>query len=177
MAAAGADIRPLRGRCDRDADLASRIALVSALVQTLVPDWARARVLAVFILTCQGGLAAGSATWGVVATRIGIPATLVIAGLSTLDDCHVRLQEIAGRDRRHHAMEPLAAAGNHGLKDRVNAISLAQTDDFRRDSDLFLECARDPKTQRRIQVAMRRGFQTHDGELALGLMMSELADR
>ena len=84
MAAAGADIRPLRGRCDRDADLASRIALVSALVQTLVPDWARARVLAVFILTCQGGLAAGSATWGVVATRIGIPATLVIAGLSTL---------------------------------------------------------------------------------------------
>jgi hypothetical protein len=74
-------------------------------------------------------------------------------------------------------MEPLAAAGNHGLKDRVNAISLAQTDDFRRDSDLFLECARDPETQRQIQVAMRRGFQTHDGELALGLMMSELADR
>ena len=116
MAAAGADIRPLRGRCDRDADLASRIALVSALVQTLVPDWARARVLAVFILTCQGGLAAGSATWGVVATRIGIPATLVIAGLSTLDDCHVRLQEIAGRDRRHHAMEPLAAAAIMGSR-------------------------------------------------------------
>jgi predicted MFS family arabinose efflux permease len=60
------------------------ISLVSALVQTLVPDWARARVLAVFILTSQGGLAAGSAMWGVVATRIGIPATLVIAGLSTL---------------------------------------------------------------------------------------------
>jgi Transmembrane secretion effector len=60
------------------------ISLVSALVQTLVPDWARACVLAVFILTCQGGLAAGSAVWGVVATRIGIPATLVIAGMSTL---------------------------------------------------------------------------------------------
>ena len=60
------------------------ISLVSALVQTLVPDWARARVLAVFILTFQGGLAAGSAVWGVVASRMGIPATLVIAGLSTL---------------------------------------------------------------------------------------------
>jgi MFS family permease len=60
------------------------ISLVSALVQTLVPDWARARVLAVFILTFQGGLAVGSAVWGVVATRIGIPATLVIAGLCTV---------------------------------------------------------------------------------------------
>jgi MFS family permease len=59
-------------------------SLVNALVQTLAPDWARARVLAVFILTFQGGLAAGSAMWGVVATRIGIPATLVIAGVSTL---------------------------------------------------------------------------------------------
>jgi MFS family permease len=60
------------------------ISLVSALVQTMVPDWARARVLAVFILTFQGGLALGSAVWGVAAARIGIPATLVIAGLSTL---------------------------------------------------------------------------------------------
>jgi MFS family permease len=59
-------------------------SLVSALVQTLVPDWARARVLAVFILTFQGGLASGSAVWGVVATQVGIPATLVIAGLCTL---------------------------------------------------------------------------------------------
>ena len=31
------------------------------------------------------------------------------------------------------------AAGRVALKDRVNAISLAQTADFRRDSDLFLE--------------------------------------
>src|SRR4029453_16200510 len=36
------------------------IALISALVQTLAPDWARARVLAMFILIFQGGLAAGS---------------------------------------------------------------------------------------------------------------------
>ena len=35
-------------------------------------------------------------------------------------------------------------------------------DDFRRDSDLFLECARDPETQRRTGLAMARGFQTHE---------------
>jgi len=65
-------------------------SLVSALVQTLAPDWARARVLAVFLLTFQGGLAAGSALWGVVGTRIGIPATLAIAGLSTLATIAIR---------------------------------------------------------------------------------------
>lgn len=66
------------------------ISVVSALVQTLVPDWTRARVLAVFILAFQGGLAAGSAMWGVVATRIGISETLVIAGLTTLATIAIR---------------------------------------------------------------------------------------
>ena len=63
------------------------------------------------------------------------------------------------------------------LKDRVNAISLAPTDDFRRDSDLFLECARAPEAQHRTQVAMTRGFQTHDGELTLATMVGDLTNR
>jgi len=60
------------------------ISLTSALVQTLAPDWARARVLAVFILIFQGGIAAGSAAWGAVATRTGIPTALLFAGLGTM---------------------------------------------------------------------------------------------
>jgi MFS family permease len=66
------------------------ISLVSALVQTLVPDWSRSRVLAVFILTFQGGLAAGGVLWGVVATRMGMPRALFIAGLSTLATIAIR---------------------------------------------------------------------------------------
>jgi enoyl-CoA hydratase/carnithine racemase len=76
-----------------------------------------------------------------------------------------------------HRIAGFPAAGRAALKDRVNAITLAPTDDFRRDSDLFLECARNPETQRRIQVAMARGFQTHDGEMALTNMVGRLADR
>ena len=76
-----------------------------------------------------------------------------------------------------HRIAGFPAAGRAAVKDRVNAIALAPADDFRRDSDLFLECARDPETQRRIRVAMTRGFQTHDGEIALGLMVSDLTDR
>ena len=60
------------------------ISLVSALVQTLAPDWARARVLAVFMLIFQGGMAAGSALWGAVAERIGVEAALVLAGAGTV---------------------------------------------------------------------------------------------
>jgi len=76
-----------------------------------------------------------------------------------------------------HRIAAFPAPGRAVLKDRVNAIALAATDDFGRDSDLFLECARDPETQRRMGVAMTHGFQTHDGEIALGLMVSRLADR
>jgi MFS family permease len=60
------------------------ISLVSALVQSLAPDWARARVLAVYVLIFQGGLAAGSALWGAVAARIGIQSAFLLAGLGTV---------------------------------------------------------------------------------------------
>jgi hypothetical protein len=50
-------------------------------------------------------------------------------------------------------------------------------DDFRRDSDLFLERARDPEMRRRTRLAMSRGFQTHDGEIALTKMLGDLTDR
>ena len=76
-----------------------------------------------------------------------------------------------------HRIGGFPAVGRAALKDRVNAITLAPADDFRRDSDLFLECARHPETQRRIRVAMTRGFQTHDGEMALTNMVGSLVDR
>jgi hypothetical protein len=57
------------------------ISLFTALVQTMSPDWVRARVVAVFMLVFQGGLAAGSALWGVVGERAGVPAALLFAGI------------------------------------------------------------------------------------------------
>lgn len=60
------------------------ISLINALVQNLAPDWARARVLAVFLLIFQGGLAIGSAFWGALAARVGIETVFVAAGVSTV---------------------------------------------------------------------------------------------
>ena len=75
-----------------------------------------------------------------------------------------------------HRIAGFPAPGRAALKDRVNAIALAHADEFRRDSDLFLERSRDPETQRRMGVAMSRGFQTHDGEMALPGMLGDLAE-
>ena len=75
-----------------------------------------------------------------------------------------------------HRIAGVPAAGRAVLKARINAIALAPADDFRRDSDLFVERARDSETQRRIRTAMGRGFQTHDGEMALPKMVADLAE-
>jgi len=60
------------------------ISLVSALVQSLAPDWVRARVLAVYMLIFQGGMAAGSAIWGATAAREGVQIALLWAGVGTI---------------------------------------------------------------------------------------------
>jgi len=62
------------------------------------------------------------------------------------------------------------------VKERVRAIALAPIEDFRRDSDLFLERARSPETQTRTHAAMKRGFQTRDAEKALARFLGDLAD-
>jgi enoyl-CoA hydratase/carnithine racemase len=76
-----------------------------------------------------------------------------------------------------HRIAGFPAATRAVLKDRINAIALAPADDFRRDSDLFVERARDSETQRRIRTALGRGFQTHDGEMALPKIVGDLAER
>jgi hypothetical protein len=48
------------------------------------PGWVRARAIATYLITFQGGQAIGSAIWGVVAERAGdvIALTLAAAGLA-----------------------------------------------------------------------------------------------
>jgi enoyl-CoA hydratase/carnithine racemase len=68
------------------------------------------------------------------------------------------------------------AAGHAVVKDRVNAIALAPVEDFRRDSDLFGEGVCTPEAQRRIGAALKHGFQTRDGEMALARALDDLSD-
>jgi MFS family permease len=70
--------------------------------QTAVPRWVRARALAVYLLVFQGGLAAGSALWGVAAGRLGERTALLAAaasfGLGLLAALRWRLQGIGALD-------------------------------------------------------------------------------
>jgi enoyl-CoA hydratase/carnithine racemase len=75
-----------------------------------------------------------------------------------------------------HRIAGFPAAGHVVVKERVNAIALAPAEDFRRDSDLFVEGLRNPETQGQLQAAFKRGFQTRDAEMALGRFLGDLAD-
>lgn len=74
-----------------------------------------------------------------------------------------------------HRMEKFPAAGRVMVKERVNAISLAQIGDIRRDSELFLEGVQSPQFQSLTLTALKRGFQTREGELYLSSMLANLA--
>lgn len=63
------------------------ISVVSSLMtaaQTALPAWVRARGLALFWVVFMGGMAAGSALWGQVASWIGIPYALTAAAIGAL---------------------------------------------------------------------------------------------
>src|SRR2546429_1867490 len=58
--------------------------------QTMSPPWLRARALSMYLLVLQGGMALGSAAWGGLASKVGVPAALLyssvalVAGLYTV---------------------------------------------------------------------------------------------
>lgn len=80
------------------------IAIVASLnvsAQTMSPAWLRARTLSIYLLVLQGGMAAGSAAWGAVGERWGIPAALLVsavglfAGLATIRRFRLRADGFA----------------------------------------------------------------------------------
>jgi len=76
-----------------------------------------------------------------------------------------------------HRIARFPAAGRAMVKERVNAIGLPPAEDFRRDSDLFIEGVRNPEFQDWMQAALKQGFQTREAEMSLARLLGDLADR
>ena len=66
------------------------LACFNVVAQTMCPSWMRARALSMYLLVLQGGMAIGSAVWGELALREGVPAALawsaaaMVLGLATV---------------------------------------------------------------------------------------------
>jgi MFS family permease len=57
----------------------SILATLNLAAQTAAPGWVRARVISMYVLVLQGGLALGSAVWGAVASSSSVQFTLTFA--------------------------------------------------------------------------------------------------
>ena len=68
----------------------SIVACLNVAAQIMTPSWMRARAISMYLLVLQGGMALGSAGWGALATKFGVPTTMLcsaaalIAGLATV---------------------------------------------------------------------------------------------
>jgi predicted MFS family arabinose efflux permease len=57
----------------------SILATLNVAAQTAAPAWVRARVISMYVLVLQGGLALGSAVWGAVASNSSVQFALTFA--------------------------------------------------------------------------------------------------
>lgn len=60
------------------------LACLNVAAQTMSPPWMRARALSMYLLVLQGGMAIGSAAWGALATKFGIPTTMLCSGAALI---------------------------------------------------------------------------------------------
>lgn len=60
------------------------LASLNFVAQASCPGWVRARIISMYVLVLQGGLAVGSAIWGVLASHSGVRSTLTIAAAALI---------------------------------------------------------------------------------------------
>jgi len=62
----------------------SILATLNTVAQIVCPSWIRARVISMYVLVLQGGLAIGSFVWGVMASRSSIHIALTSAAAALI---------------------------------------------------------------------------------------------
>lgn len=75
------------------------VATVNVAAQVALPGWVRARGLSIFMIVFSGMMALGSATWGFVASLVGMPGAFVLsAGCLVVFDLATLRWRIPGDD-------------------------------------------------------------------------------
>ena len=126
--------------------------------QTAVPEWVRARAIAIFLLVFQGGMAAGSVLWGAVAARAGVTvalevaAAMLIAGLAM--SLRWRLRTAEGVDLTPSPISEPVVAFTPEADGGPVMVQVEYRIDPRRADD-FVEAMQSVKRFRRRDGAMR----------------------
>jgi MFS family permease len=75
------------------------LACLNIAAQTMSPSWMRARALSMYLLVLQGGMALGSAAWGALADKVGVPTALLASAIAlVLGLFTVRHYRLTARD-------------------------------------------------------------------------------
>lgn len=134
----------------------------NVIVQTIVPSWVRARVLATYMLVFFGGMALGSAAWGAIATHIGVSETLLcaagalIAGLGAAYFFPLRAGEELDLEPSLHWPDPVYVNEPHPLDGPVLVTIAYQIDPARADD--FVAAMREVKRILQRDGAVRWGL-------------------
>jgi hypothetical protein len=135
----------------------------------MAPDWVRARVLAIFILAFQGGIAAGSALWGLLGERAGVQIALECAGLGCVVIAALsfvwRLPTVPAdvSPWNHWRMPVVLTGGNVALEDGPVLVTVEYFVDAHQ-ANAFVHVMRQYEDVRRRDGASRWGLY-HDTEV------------
>jgi MFS family permease len=134
----------------------------NTVAQAVAPAWARGRVLALFTLVLLGGLAVGSAAWGIVASRLDLRYALDIAAAGLLLGLMVRF-----RYRLIGSEELVLTPWVHWPE----PVSVVEPEPDRGPVLVTLEYRIDPERAREFRRAMRemRRIRRRDGAFRWGL--------
>ena len=141
------------------------IAIMSTFnvaAQVTVPAWVRARALAVYGIVAQGGMAIGSTFWGLVAERVSISTTLLLAAvtlaasIATALRYRLRFEESIDLTPSEHWPEPIFSTDPEPDAGPV-LITVEYTVDPARAQN-FISAMRDVRTQRLRDGAYRWGL-------------------
>jgi MFS family permease len=129
------------------------LSTLNVSAQTALPDWVRARGLAVFVTVFFGSMTAGSLIWGQLAGSTSIPTALVIAAIVMLVGIALttrsRLQQGAALDLTPSAHWPEPVMALEESQDRGPVLITIDYEIDLRDRAPFLEALSALAPQRR----------------------------
>ncbi len=143
------------------------LTTLNGVAQAVLPNWVRGRGLAIYLMVFNGAMALGSLGWGLVAGRLGLPATLLAgaAGLVVVSLVFHRVKLPTGEadlQPSNHWPEPLLA--EPVAHDRGPVMVQVEYRVRRHDLPAFLQAMQHVARERRRDGAYAWGVAEHSGE-------------